>query len=228
MTITPRLVFKEPMKNMTPVVGKLAVSAILLAFALPSSAVEMSYQGSTSGSFSDASTADYLHFTGVAFGPESTSSGTAWLADLGTFTITLPSANPGMTATGSFDLNVTFTMPSGANPANPIVATVAGTINKNNANSVVFDFGSGQTVNFSGSDGNGSFFFTVNDVSFPNASGPGAQQTLTGWISNALFNPTGGVGTEATQVPEPGSLALLGLGLTGLALSRKREASCIR
>ena len=212
------------MKNMPPVVSRLAVSATLLALSLPSLAVEITYQGSTSGSFTDATTANFLHFTGASFGPGLTSGGSAFLTDLGTFSITLPSANPGITATGSFNLDVTFTMPSGANSATPIVASVAGTINKNNANNVLFDFGPGQTINFSSSDGSGSFLFAVNDVSFPNTSGAGAERMLTGWISNAVFNPTS-VSPVSTQVPEPGSLALLGLGLAGLGLARRRTAS---
>ena len=212
------------MKNMPRVVSRLAVSATLLALSLPSLAVEITYQGSTSGSFTDATTANFLHFTGASFGPGLTSGGSAFLTDLGTFSITLPSANPGITATGSFNLDVTFTMPSGANSATPIVASVAGTINKNNANNVLFDFGPGQTINFSSSDGSGSFLFAVNDVSFPNTSGAGAERMLTGWISNAVFNPTS-VSPVSTQVPEPGSLALLGLGLAGLGLARRRTAS---
>lgn len=210
------------MKNMTRVVGKLAVTTTLLAIALPSGAVEISYQGSTSGSFSDATTANFLHFTGSSFGPGVTSGGSALLADLGTFSVSLPSANPAITATGSFNLDVTFTLPSGTNPANPIVASVAGTINKNQANNVLFDFGPGQTITFSSAEGSGSFFFTVNDVVFANGSGTGAQQTLTGWISNAIFNTTNA--SPVSQVPEPGSLALLVLGLAGLGVGRRRKA----
>jgi hypothetical protein len=118
-------------------------------------------------------------------------------------------------------------LPGGVVAANPIAATVAGTINKNNANNLFFTFGAGQTINFSDVSGLGSFFLTLNDVHFPSASRTGAQQILTGSISNAVFNPisTPNSVPDPSTVPEPGTLALLGLGVAGLVLSRRRLAA---
>jgi hypothetical protein len=214
------------MNKLTAMVGRLAGSLSLLAFALPTNALPMPYEGSTSGSFSDATTANFLNFAGVDFGPGLTSGGDATLANLGTFTVTLPDSNPGITATGGFDLNVTFSMPDGVVAANPIAATVDGKINKNTANNLSFTFGAGQTINFSDVSGFGSFFLTLNDVHFPNASGTGAQQILTGSISNAVFDPiaTPNSVPNPGAVPEPGTLALLGLGLAGLGFVRRRKA----
>jgi hypothetical protein len=162
----------------------------------------MNYQGSTLGTFADDPTATVLSFAGDVFGLGTTSGGSAALSDLGIFTLTLPPANPAITATGDFVLSVIFTIPNGLGSVNPIVAAMMGTINKNNGNNILIDFGVGQTITFDGSDGTGSFFLTVNDVMFPQSSGTGSQQTLTGSISNAIFNPISAA-AAAASVPEP-------------------------
>jgi hypothetical protein len=206
-------------------IRKFFLAAALAACAQPLIAAPMPFQGATSGSFSDPTTATYLGFVGGVFGPDNTLSGSAILANLGTFTVSLPLSNPAITATGSFNLDVTFTLPSGANAVNPISAAVSGTINKNNANNVIINFGLGQVINYTALAGSGSFLFTLNDVIFPNTSQSGAQQTLTGSIRDAVFNPASTSGPAAAAVPEPGTLALLGLGLAGIGYKRRKRAA---
>ena len=205
-------------------VYRLVLPVILTTCALRMTADEMPFQGSTSGSFTDSTTATVVGFVGANFGPSVTSGGNATLSNLGTFSILDLSvlANTIGTNLGNFDLTVIFTIPDGANPSNPIVADVTGTINNNNANNLTIDFGPGQTVNFTGTDGSGSFLLTINDVAFANGSNTQSSLLLTGSISEAVFTP----GTNPTStVPEPSSISLLStVALTaGFTLYRRRR-----
>lgn len=70
--------------------------------------------------------------------------------------------------------------------------------------------------------------FTTFDPDFvvfevrPNTSLPGGQEIISIGIRDARITD-GGIGDGGTTVPEPGMLALLGLGVLGMALTRRRR-----
>lgn len=189
-------------------------------FASLSLADVITFQWSTSGSFSDPGLPSGLIFTGVSGQTGSTdANGNLSGINLGHFDF----SNITTDYTGIFTFNIQFTQPAGAqNPAFNVTvvaeANVTGQGNSEN-DQLTIDFPAASSYTFG--PPSGSFLFNVSDVSdFRTGSQPDTANLLGNISSASLSNPTG---DAPAAVPEPGTISLLATVLGGLAIGLKRK-----
>jgi hypothetical protein len=198
------------------IVKPLALSVFALAFFALAQGVaradEVTLTGSTNGTVSGV---PQLTFAGNAF-TGTTALGVGSLSGanrLGTFTLGL--SNPAQPASGSFTLNITFSVPTGINggQSTTYTAVVTGSIapvQNDGGVFVHFNQPSGGTVfTFSNGTTSGSFTLTIADVFVQ--SGQSANLTA------------GFTGSQQSSVPEPMTILLLGTGLSGVAATARRR-----
>lgn len=173
---------------------------------------EVTISGFTTG----ASSVGQLTFTGNSAFTNTTFLGIGALSganNLGTFFL---STAPGQLVGGLFNLNITFTSPTGINGGQgaTYTATVQGSVSPNaNQGGVNINFDNAPVV-FTFNDGTnlGSFSLTLVDLFVE---------------SGQAANLTAGTTGQQTAIPEPATLLLLGTGLTGIAakLRKRRKES---
>ena len=187
-----------------------AVTALLAVTSLSTRADEVTVSGTSTGVVTGVS---QLAFAGNPF-TATTALGVGSFSgvnSLGTFTL---STDTLQLASGSFSLDLTLTAPTGitGGGATSFNATIAGSVSPNiDQGGVSIHFPNpSQTFTFNNAIASGSFTLTVADLFVQSGR-------------SALI--TAGLTGQQTAIPEPGTLALLGVGIAGAAvLARRRSA----
>ena len=201
--------------------ASIAVFGLALGLVSFASADEVHFTGSTLGSFNGGSFLPTTSIAGLIYSNSTFDNDTVGgflnlggnpdpgvnFNNLGSFSL----ADTTQNYTGTtFALQVTFSAPSVIAGGSTAVFTglLSGAVSNGNGG-VFFDFdNTGQTFTFANGEASGTFTMFVNDISLS----PGQVASLTGRIS-------------ATQapVPEPATLAALGIGAAGLLRRRRRS-----
>ncbi len=197
-----------------------AAMALLASVALTQSAraAEVNVAGSASGAFGGGGTTlGGLSYSGSNF--DATSSGgfigfgggpSGNVNNFGTFTL---GNSPFDYAGNTFTLDLLFTAPTviSGGQGSTYAAKLLGQVGNNNTGGVFIDFDDApQVFNFSGASGTGSFTLFVNNLSV----NPGLTASVTGTV----------VGANQTAIPEPSTLALVGMGMMGtFGVARRRK-----